>query len=346
MRDMQDRTHHRATPSGPSLSGLGPDSRLVYAALIEEDGDLAAVRAKAGPDTDIDAAIEVLCRLRLLHRSAGEDQYLPVSPSEAAEEVAGPRETAAYEALADAAAVRRTLRDLAPVYRSATRGLQMASSSTEILRSSAEVNTRIGELLPGVRHRVDAAQPTLGSPEILEAALRLDRTLLARGIAMRSLFTHTARRYHMSVAHLRALQAAGGQVRTAALIPSRMILLDDEYAIVPVGGGDAVAAIVRDPPVITYLHEFFDFLWERAQVLAAAEDHGDRVPQEIEMAILRELAEGRTDEAISRRLGISSRTLRRYLSSMLETFGVDTRFQLGMIAMKQGLISGDESDVS
>ena len=79
----------------------------------------------------------------------------------------------------------------------------------------------------------------------------------------------------------------------------------------------------------------------------------DRLPQEMEVAILRELAEGRTDEAISRRLGISSRTLRRYLSAMLEphssfqywqleTFGVDTRFQLGMAAVRHGVIAVDE----
>lgn len=330
--------------SGPSLPGLGPDTRLVYAALVEDDGDLAAVRAKAGPGTDVDAAIDILTRLRLVHRAAGEDHYLPVSPGEAAEEVAGPRETAAYSALEEAAQLRRTLRELSPLYRAAARGVQSGAAS-EILRSSDEVNVRIQELLPGVRRAVASAHPTVASPEILEASLDLDRALLARGIQNRTLYTHTARRYHVSVAHLRALQSLGGKVRTAALIPSRMILLDDEYAILPVGGGDAVAAIVRDPPVITYLHEFFDFLWERAQRLTTEEEQLDRVPQEIEIAILRELAEGRTDEAISRRLGISSRTLRRYLSSMLESFGVETRFQLGMAAMKQGLISGDESDV-
>lgn len=75
---------------------------------------------------------------------------------------------------------------------------------------------------------------------------------------------------------------------------------------------------------------------------AAAVGSDDRLPQKMEVAILRELAEGRTDEAISRRLGISSRTLRRYLSAMLETFGVDTRFQLGMAAVRHGVIAVDE----
>ncbi|MBK6885139.1 MAG: helix-turn-helix domain-containing protein [Tetrasphaera sp.] len=340
---MPQRPRQSAAPSGPSLPGLGPDSRLVYAALIEEGGDLAQVRAKAGPGTDVDAAIDVLTRLRLVHRAAGDDTYTPVSPGEAAEEVAGPREAAAYEALEEAASLRRLLRELAPLYRSAASGSQVSASS-EILRDSHEVNARIQELIPGVRKSVASAQPTMAAPEILEASLSMDRALLARGIAYRSLFTHTARRYHLSVAHLRALQDLGGQVRTAALIPSRMILLDDEYAILPVSSGEAVAAVVRDPPVVAYLHEFFDYLWERGQRLTDEAAGEDRVPQELEIAILHELAEGRTDEAISRRLGISSRTLRRYLSAMLDSFGVETRFQLGMAAVRQGLISGEESD--
>lgn len=340
---MEERPRE-TTESGPDPMGLGPDSRALYAALLEHGGDVVAARREAaGNGIDVDAALAVLSRLRLIHRVAGADHYDAVSPSEAAEEIVGPREAAAYAALREAAGMRRTLRDLAPLYRAASRGTDVAASS-EILRSGQEVNDRLHELLPGVRRAVASAHPTMAPPEVLESSLESDGELLSRGIEYRQLFTHTARRYHLSMTYLRTMQRLGAEVRTAALIPSRMILIDDQYALLPVSSGDAVAAIVRDPPVIGYLHEFFTFLWERGQPLTDDEVSEDRVPQEVEVAILRELAEGRTDEAIARRLGISSRTLRRYLSGMFESFGVETRFQLGMAAVRQGLIATDEGD--
>ncbi|MEI2774940.1 MAG: helix-turn-helix transcriptional regulator [Tetrasphaera sp.] len=339
---MEERA--RATPeSGPDPTGLGPDSRALYAALLELGGDAATVRTQAAAGIDVDAALAVLSRLRLIHRVAGADHYEAVSPSEAAEEVVGPQEAAAYAALRESAQLRRTMRDLGPLYRAASRGTEVASSS-EILRSGQEVNDRLQELLPGVRRAVSSAHPTMAPPEVLEGSLESDGELLSRGIEYRQLFTHTARRYHLSMTYLRTMQRLGAEVRTAALIPSRMILIDDQYALLPVSSGDAVAAIVRDPPVIGYLHEFFTFLWERGQPLTGEEESEDRVPQEVEVAILRELAEGRTDEAIARRLGISSRTLRRYLSGMFANFGVDTRFQLGMAAVRQGIISESDGD--
>jgi DNA-binding NarL/FixJ family response regulator len=48
------------------------------------------------------------------------------------------------------------------------------------------------------------------------------------------------------------------------------------------------------------------------------------------------LATGLTDEAISVRLGISTRTIRRRLAAIMRRLGVRTRFQLGVYLGNHG----------
>ena len=48
------------------------------------------------------------------------------------------------------------------------------------------------------------------------------------------------------------------------------------------------------------------------------------------------LAGGAKDEQISRTLGISLRTVRRRIASLMAELGVDSRFQAGMEAVRRG----------
>jgi DNA-binding NarL/FixJ family response regulator len=53
-------------------------------------------------------------------------------------------------------------------------------------------------------------------------------------------------------------------------------------------------------------------------------------------AILRLLADGEKDEAISRRLSISVRTCRRHIAEYMTEVGATSRFQAGVIAARAG----------
>ncbi|MCU1536562.1 MAG: LuxR family transcriptional regulator [Humibacillus sp.] len=333
---MDERDGSSVTP-GPDPKGLGPDARLLYAALITQAGDLAGARESLDPSVDVDEALALLTRLHLLHRGGADDRYSPVSPAEAAEDLLGPGEARAHASLTDAARMRRSLRDLEPLYRKATRQ-HISSSSAELLHDGEEVRARLEEIRDGVTTSISSAHPTMAPAGVLNAALDSDAELMSRGIVFRELFTHTALRYHSSLTYVRAMRRLGAQVRTASMIPSRLILIDDTYALIPTPGLASTAALVRDEAMIGFLHQMFEFLWERAQEVSSGEASAVEVPHEIEVAILHEMSEGRTDEAIARRLGISSRTLRRYLAGMLETFGVETRFQLGVAATRSGLV--------
>lgn len=211
------------------------------------------------------------------------------------------------------------------------------SVGPELLRDLEHVRTRLGEILGAVNTSICSARPSVARPDELAAALDTGAELLGRGVVCRELFTHRALRHPTSLTYVHAMRRIGADVRMAPCIPSRLVLIDDVYALIPTPGLPSTAALVRDEAVIGFLREMFDSMWRQADEVHG-DDHAPEVTHEIEMAILREMSGGRTDEAISRRLGISSRTLRRHLSAMLETFGVETRFQLGAVAARLGLV--------
>src|SRR5262249_22596626 len=88
---------------------------------------------------------------------------------------------------------------------------------------------------------------------------------------------------------------------------------------------------------LDFLIRVFEHIWERA-IAVTTPEYDEHVFEEIELSIMSELAHGRTDEAIARRLGISTRTLRRYLTVLCTRPGVETRFRLGRAAARLGAL--------
>jgi DNA-binding NarL/FixJ family response regulator len=82
----------------------------------------------------------------------------------------------------------------------------------------------------------------------------------------------------------------------------------------------------------------FELFWERGMPAAGEPAGAGNAwrPSEADRTLLLLLTAGATDEAIARRLGVSLRTARRRLAELMHTAGVQTRFQLGMVAGRQG----------
>ena len=62
----------------------------------------------------------------------------------------------------------------------------------------------------------------------------------------------------------------------------------------------------------------------------------DDPPTEEELAIVRMLAEGFTDEVVAQRVGMSERTYRRRLKGAMTKLGAGSRFQAGAVAVRKG----------
>lgn len=329
----------RATVPGqdplPADEPLTDEDISVYRQLLEVSPEADEAAAQLGLTPDRFAGSVRRLTARQLLRPDGPHRLEALSPGLAAVTLTTSSQTRVRELLRRIDTTHRELGPLGPLYeRQVRRGLE--GGATELLTDGEAVRQRLAELSAQVRHSVLTAHPTMGSPETLRAARELDQDLLDRGVRYRTVVPHTARRQREALHHMTLLNGLGAEVRSAAVIPGRLIILDEDTAVVPtVTGG---AAVLRDPTVVTFLTVIFDHIWEHARPVGTG-GADNEVFEDVELAVLRHLERGRSDDFIARKLGISTRTMRRYLAGLCEKLQVETRFQLGLAAARLGLLS-------
>jgi DNA-binding CsgD family transcriptional regulator len=133
---------------------------------------------------------------------------------------------------------------------------------------------------------------------------------------------------------------AGEQARLLPALPMKMKLADHTTAMLPLTpAGTAGALVVRAPVIIAALREYFELLWQRATPLKASQPAapGDRLTP-AQRAVLELMAEGLHDDAIAHRLGISTTTVRRHITAVIDRLGVRSRFAAGAAAQRRGWI--------
>jgi DNA-binding NarL/FixJ family response regulator len=135
----------------------------------------------------------------------------------------------------------------------------------------------------------------------------------------------------------------------AAAVPGRCLIVDRDVALLPIPTtetGRVGLAVVRESNVVSWVVATFEQLWAEAQPV---EDAISRHTDDLELdqtraAILRLMAEGEKDEAISRRLSISVRTCRRHIADYMAQVDATSRFQAGVIAARAGHLDGPTPD--
>lgn len=139
---------------------------------------------------------------------------------------------------------------------------------------------------------------------------------------------------------IQACADAGEQARLLPSVPMKMKLADTATAMLPLtANGTAAALIVRAPVIITALRDYFELLWERATPLRPARQApaGDRLPS-AQQKVLELMAEELNDDAIARRLAISTSTVRRHIAAIMQRLNVTSRFAAGAAAHRRGWI--------
>ncbi|MCW2495203.1 helix-turn-helix domain-containing protein [Jatrophihabitans sp.] len=206
--------------------------------------------------------------------------------------------------------------------------------------------TQIGNVL---MHYADRCQQELLSvaPGRLPKTRIDSRTRIAnlytlrRGIKLRALYQQVALRDRHTRSYLTELADNGAKVRFATSVPGRSLVIDRDVALLPIPTADPSRhglAVVREPNVIAWVIATFEQLWAEAQTLEDALSRGQEEAEldQTRAAILRLMAEGEKDEAISRRLSISVRTCRRQIADYMAQVGATSRFQAGVIAARAG----------
>ncbi|MEV6973206.1 LuxR C-terminal-related transcriptional regulator [Kitasatospora sp. NPDC093806] len=183
------------------------------------------------------------------------------------------------------------------------------------------------------------SQPGAQRPDDLAASRVTDAEALSRGVAIRTLYQDSTRNQPHVATYAHWLLSQGGEVRTTAATPSRMVIIDRSQALVPIDPADnrKGALYVTEPGILAALLDLFDQAWHTAVPLGATQPEDPRTGLTgTERELLRLLGSGLTDDAVGQRLGISSRTVGRHMSSIMERLGASSRFEAGIKAAHRG----------
>jgi DNA-binding CsgD family transcriptional regulator len=315
----------------------------MYRAVLTAPGETLAQIAESMsvPTDELDKSVARLTDMGLLRQSADET-LTAVSPMLAEATVLGSEDLELGARRAALEQRRDAIRRLVPAWNAA-----LSAGATQ---SVVDVVSEPAEIMNVLMHHVDACQQEILSvapgrlpTSRIDGRTRLSNVYAARrGIKTRALYQHSGLRDRATRAYLKDLASLGARIRLTSSLPGRSLVYDRKVALLPVPTRDPSRpglAIVHEPNVVAWVVATFEQLWIEGEPLEDVIDkqhHDDAEIDETRAAILRLMAEGEKDEAISRRLSISVRTCRRHIADYMTQVGATSRFQAGVIAARAG----------
>ncbi len=177
------------------------------------------------------------------------------------------------------------------------------------------------------------------SAEAFTAALPADRALLARGVRLRIVYPVEFAQLSRVRDYATTIGADGARVQFTDAVPYRMIISDGARAVVPIvrGRRSDGAIITAEPALVVGLRHLARGLFRSGRTLQQIDPAAPSGrPTEVELAVIRVMSEGLTDEAACKRLAVSERTFRRHVAQVLQRLGATSRFQAGIRAVERG----------
>lgn len=199
-----------------------------------------------------------------------------------------------------------------------------------------------GDALPAaITEVLLCLDPTDLEQDRFAGVLRYARKASAQGVSLRCICAESMVNVPGGRAHIQELQEVGAEIRVAALLPFRLLLVDSRIAYVHVVDRDGriPELEITNPAACQFVHQVFDYCWLAKTSSKIIEEKTSSVDfSERELIILRMLANGMKDEAMARALGVSTRTLRRAITDIMGKLGVSSRFQMGARAEEYRLL--------
>ncbi|MDT9593242.1 LuxR family transcriptional regulator [Nocardioides zeae] len=302
-------------------------------------GGLAGDDPRFAPGGALVEAHALLVGLGLLTRDPRTDRWSAMDPTTATSQVVTPLGQRGAELLAESSAWARTFGSLSQAWRKAP---QPASGPVTEIRGEA-IDPYIAAIVADAESELLTAQPQVGrNAAALARAAERDVAALGRGLTMRTLYQHAARRSSITHKYVATVTARGAEVRTLDEFFNRLIVVDRRTAIIPGREGHTVALAIREPSLVAYLVDMFERHWERARAFTNNETSMLKdIAAEQRAMTIRMLIEGHADPVSAKRLGVSPRTYAGYVADLKEEFEAQTRFQLGYTMGQRG-VSGHE----
>lgn len=209
----------------------------------------------------------------------------------------------------------------------------------EVISSDA-VSERIRQLERGVREEIRAFD---SPPYYTDAdANQVELDNLGRGVRYRVVYATAAleRADYLADNVLPGVRG-GEEARTLPHVPVKLMLFDDDCAVVSpsmAGGTDRSALLIRPCSLLAAVTGLFEMCWRAALPFDIRDRPTAQHLQPHERRLLGLLAAGMGDDQAARALGVSRRTLFRYLEGMMARTGAANRFQLALHAVRNGWI--------
>jgi DNA-binding CsgD family transcriptional regulator/sugar-specific transcriptional regulator TrmB len=216
-----------------------------------------------------------------------------------------------------------------------------SSGDVEVLKGRANASRRIEELALKTKDAFWGLIPAHFDDSLPQADRSPDFALLERGIKLKTVYLQSMTSSKQALEYAARMHRLGGEVRVTPTLPMRLLVLDQEIAIMAMDPDNPTAGAVihRTPAVVSVALALFDAYWSRGAEIFSPEDRDDDTPlTPHEAEVLRLLAGGAKDEQVARLLGISLRTARRITANLSERLDAASRFELGVAAAKRGWV--------
>ncbi|MFJ6696465.1 helix-turn-helix transcriptional regulator [Streptomyces sp. NPDC091272] len=210
-----------------------------------------------------------------------------------------------------------------------------------VLESKPRINAAIGAAIADCRSEVLTIQPGGGrSEDTLHLAVQRGQLMTGRGVRMRTLYQHTARHSHGTLAYAEIMAEGRVEIRTLEELIERLMIFDRKVAFLPASDDREVALEIRHPGLVEYLANVFEQFWHRAVPLVEPVTY-EPTPTGIsgvQRSIAKLLIDGYVDEAIARRLGMNVRTCRAHIAKLAASLGSGSRAQLGYLIARSNIL--------
>lgn len=201
----------------------------------------------------------------------------------------------------------------------------------QVLTSTEETQRAFADLLAGAEEQVLACvkPPFLATGDFAED----EHEQLARGVEFRIVYDPAAIDYMGGLDEFSAATPARELARVSDGIPLKMFIVDGRRALLLLSeegaARDGGAVLVSGTGLVGALIALFETVWAKAWELTDPPPPDGLAVDERDRRIISALRLGATDEAIARRLGVTTRTVGRRIARLHELTDTRTRFQLG-----------------
>ena len=322
------------------MFGVLPGTEAVYCAMLDHPlADVADLARLVGLPEDVVAReLDRLAELMLVETCRVAPRSLTaVPPEQAIEALIAREEDRIATAQREMRQAREALGGLVDSFVE-SRSQRDEQGLVEVIDDAKVVTSRLFQLTRAAKERVSFMLPGEALPVAsLEPSARLDDELLSRRVPLRIVVTESSLGVPHWRDHLLTQTAKGARVRAHPAPPTRLVIVDGSVGILPREGSSG-ALLVHGHDLVGPIETLFDEIWQSALPLTPAAD-GAVEPQVSEARIRQVvvlLAQGHKDETIARRLGVSVRTVRRFVSAAISSLQAESRFQAGVLAARRG----------